>query len=145
MGRMCWRLDVDVAAFITPQMLCRAKPEGYDLILIPGAITADFREAEKRLEARIRLGPKHAADLGSVLRHLDEVELSTDVPACVLMAGKSRSEALAQVERLEEAASCPIALKGVKIGGSSRMKVLAEVVDATRLIAEDLVAESALF
>ena len=140
MGRMCWCLDVDVAAFITPEMLCQAKPEGYDLILIPGAITADFREAEKRLKARIRLGPKHAADLGSVLRHLDEVELSTDVPACVLMAGKSRSEALAQVERLEEAASCPITLKGVKIGGNSRMKVLAEVVDATRLGAEDLTA-----
>ena len=38
-------LDVDVAAFITPEMLCQAKPEGYDLILIPGAVTADFREA----------------------------------------------------------------------------------------------------
>jgi hypothetical protein len=38
-------LDVDVAAFITPEMLCRANPEGYDLILIPGAITADFRES----------------------------------------------------------------------------------------------------
>ncbi|WP_292477271.1 hypothetical protein [Methanothrix sp.] len=28
-------LDVDVAAFITPEMLCRAGPRGYDLILIP--------------------------------------------------------------------------------------------------------------
>jgi len=56
-----------------------AKPEGYDLILIPGAITADFREAERRLKAKIRLGPKHAADLGFVLRHLDEFELSSSI------------------------------------------------------------------
>jgi len=36
-------LDLDVAAFITPEMLRRAAPAGYDLILIPGSITADFR------------------------------------------------------------------------------------------------------
>ena len=39
--------DVDVAAFITPKMLLCAAPRGYDLILIPGAITADFRDAER--------------------------------------------------------------------------------------------------
>ena len=138
-------MDVDVAAFITPKMLCQAKPEGYDLILIPGAITADFREAEKRLKARIRLGPKHAADLGFVLRHLDEVELSSNIPACALMEGKNRSDALAQVERLEQVASCQIILGGVKIGGQSRMKVLAEVVDATRLDAKDLIARVSYF
>ncbi len=138
-------LDVDVASFITPKMLCQAKPEGYDLILIPGAITADFQEAEKRLKTKIRLGPKHAADLGFVLRHMDEVELSSDIPACVLMESKSRSDALSQVERLEEAASCQINIKGVKIAGSSRMKVLAEVVDATRLSAEDLITRVRYF
>ena len=138
-------LDVDVAAFITPEMLCRAKPEGYDLILIPGAITADFREAERRLKAKIRLGPKHAADLGFVLRHLGEVELSTSIPACVLMEGENRSEAQARAERLEEAASGRITLKGVKIGGNSRMKVLAEVVDATRLDDDDLIARVRYF
>jgi dihydropteroate synthase-like protein len=126
-------LDVDVAAFITPEMLCRAAPQGYDLILIPGAITADFQEAERELAAKIRLGPKHAADLGFVLRHLDEVELSSAIPACVLMEGKSRSDALAQVESLEAMASAQLSIKGVKIGGLSRMKVLAEVVDSTRL------------
>ncbi|OYV07696.1 MAG: dihydropteroate synthase-like protein, partial [Methanosaeta sp. ASP1-2] len=50
--------DVDVAAFITPQMLMRAAPRGYDLILIPGAVTANFWEAERALGAKIRLGPK---------------------------------------------------------------------------------------
>ena len=131
-------LDVDVAAFITPEMLCRAGPKGYDLILIPGAITADFREAERALGARIRLGPKHAVDLLSLLPHLDEVELSTTVPACVLMETKRRQEAGLQLDRLEARARGQLTIKGVKIGGSSRMKVLAEVVDATRLQDEAL-------
>ena len=60
--------DTDVAAFITPWMLQDAAPRGYDLILIPGAVTADFREAEKTLGSPIRLGPKHAADLGEIGR-----------------------------------------------------------------------------
>ena len=37
-----------------------------------------------------------------------------------------------EVERLEAGASAPLLIRGVKIGGSSRMKVLAEIVDATR-------------
>jgi len=131
-------LDIDVAALMTPEMLCRAEPLGYDLILIPGAITADFGEAERRLGTKIRLGPKHAIDLVSLLPRLDEVELSTTVPACVLMEGRRKQEAMAQLERLEADAWSQLNIKGVKIGGTSRMKVLAEVVDATRLRDEAL-------
>jgi hypothetical protein len=42
-------LDVDIAAFITPEMVRSAAPKGYDLILIPGAITADFVDVEAAL------------------------------------------------------------------------------------------------
>jgi dihydropteroate synthase-like protein len=133
--------DVDVAAFITPQMLLRQMPRGYDLIMIPGAITADFREAELALGAKICLGPKHAADLGIVLHHLarEKIELSRTVPACQLLEGTMREEALHQVERLETWAGAPLQIQGVKIGGSSRMKVLAEIVDATRYSQAQLV------
>lgn len=127
--------DVDVASFITPQMLLSAAPQGYDLIMIPGAITADFREAERALGAKIRLGPKHAADLKVVLHHIakEKIELSRIVPACQLLEGNMREQAQGEVERLEAGAGAPLRIRGVKIGGSSRMKVLAEIVDATRL------------
>lgn len=126
--------DVDVASFITPQMLMQAAPRGYDLLLIPGAITADFREAERSLGTKIRLGPKHAADLGLVLHHLGtgEIELSRTVPACQFLEGKMREDALDQVDRLEAEATAAQQIRRVKIGGSSCMKVLAEIVDATR-------------
>jgi len=127
--------DTDVAAFITPQMLFQAAPHGYDLILIPGAVTADFREAEKALGSPIRLGPKHAADLGEVLRLIEkeELELSRTIPACQLLLGEMRERALRDIEMLEAQAEAFLQIGRVKIGGSSRMKVLAEVVDATRL------------
>src|SRR5512137_2728060 len=127
--------DVDVAAFITPELLLSASPQGYDLILIPGAITADFQEAERALSTKIRLGPKHAADLKAVLRRLgkERIELSRTIPACRLLEGNMREGALGQVQQLEEMAHSPLQIRGIKIGGSSRMKVLAEIVDATRL------------
>lgn len=126
-------LDVDVAAFITPEMLQSAAPIGYDLIIIPGAITADFSTAQAALGTKIRLGPKHAADLGFVLRQLGDVKLSTSIPACVLLESRMRKDALSTIETLEAEAEPAMTIKGVKIGGSSRMKVLAEVVDATRM------------
>ena len=126
-------LDVDIAAFITPEMLRQAAPKGYDLILIPGAITADFSTTEAALGTKIRLGPKHAADLGFVLRHLGDVELSMSIPACVLLESLMRKDALSTLEMLEAKAEPAMTIKGVKIGGNSRMKVLAEVVDATRM------------
>jgi dihydropteroate synthase-like protein len=131
-------LDVDVAAFITPEMLLCADPRCYDLILLPGAITADFSGAEEALGTTIRLGPKHAADLGFVLRHLGEVELSATTPACVLLQDWMRRDAQQELQTIEGLARPILWIKEMKIGGGARMKVLAEVVDATRLGKEGL-------
>ena len=132
-------MDVDVASFITPKMIRDAAPTGYDIILIPGAITADFGPVAAELETKIRLGPKHAVDLRRVLPLLGEVELSTTVPACVLLEERMRSEAQAAILELEAGAEAPLEIKGVKVGGASRMKVLAEIVDATRFDDGELV------
>lgn len=133
--------DVDVAAFITPRMLEAAAPANYDLILIPGAVTADFREAENILGTSVRLGPKHAADLGEVLEHLKrgDLELSRTIPACQLLQGEMREQAFRDIERLEAEAVAVLQIGQLKIGGGSRMKVLAEVVDATRISPGDLI------
>lgn len=132
--------DTDVAAFVTPQMLFQAVPHGYDLILIPGAVTADFREVERSLASPIRLGPKHAADLGEVLQLIEkgELEPSRTIPACQLLQGEMRDKALRDIESLEAQSEAVLHIGRVKIGGESRMKVLAEVVDATRLPPEQL-------
>ncbi len=131
-------IDTEIAAFITPRKLLAAINEdisvfNYDLIFIPGLVSGNFEKAEKELGCQILLGPKHAYDLGFVLPFADCVEFSRDIPACELLADVRRSMALEKVQELEDAAISPLELRGMKIGGNSRMKVLAEVVDATGL------------
>lgn len=131
-------LDLDIAAFITPEHLRRAAPTGYDLIMIPGLVTSDFSDVERELGTKIRLGPKHAADITYVLDNIDEVELSSRTPACVLLAERLAQNAEEMLRRIEQSARPPIVIRGIGIGGGSRMKVLAEIVDATRLEARSL-------
>ncbi|HOK57688.1 MAG TPA: dihydropteroate synthase-like protein [Methanothrix sp.] len=126
-------LDLDIAAFITPGHVRKAAPIGYDLIMLPGLITSDFSEVEQELGTKIRLGPKHAADITYILDHMDEIELSSRTPACALIAERLAKNAEETLSRIERNARPPIVVRGIGIGGGSRMKVLAEIVDATRL------------
>jgi dihydropteroate synthase-like protein len=132
-------LDIEVASFITPALLRRSLPEKkYDLILIPGLASGDFSGLEKETGTPIRLGPKHAVDLGFVLSYIGEITFSRKVPACELLLDKRRSNALERVAELEDRASPALFLKGVKLGGNSRMKVMAEIVDAAHLTRQEL-------
>jgi dihydropteroate synthase-like protein len=130
--------DIDIAAFITPKKLVKAYQEAvfskrYDLILIPGLVAGDFSKVSEELGSRIRLGPKHAYDLGFVLRFAGEVEFSEKIPACELLADVRKEEALELIRKAEEEATSPLTLRGVKLGGSSRMKVMGEIVGAAEL------------
>lgn len=132
-------LDVDVAAFITPALLRTSLPrKKYDLILIPGLASGDFSGLEKEINTPVRLGPKHAADLGFVLSYADALTFSSRIPACELLLGKRRSDALGRVNELEDSAAASLFVRGVKLGGSSRMKVMAEIVDAGHLTEKEL-------
>jgi dihydropteroate synthase-like protein len=134
-------LDIDIAAFVTPSLLRRNLGQhlkGYDLILIPGLATADFSGLEKEIGIPIRLGPKHACDLGFILPFADVIEFSNDKPACEILMSKKREDALKEVKDLESEAKASFLLGDLKIGGDSRMKVMAEIVDAHRMREEEL-------
>jgi len=111
---------------------------GYDMILVSGLCKADFSELERELGIPIRLGPKNARDIGEVLKHASEIEFSASVPADIFLTEKRRENALKEVASFERAASASFSVKGVKIGGDSRMKVCAEIVDATLLSEEEV-------
>ncbi|MFQ6053974.1 MAG: DUF6513 domain-containing protein, partial [Candidatus Bathyarchaeia archaeon] len=76
-------LPVSVAAFITPEMAARelkAKGvEGYDLILMPGAVQGDVSPVESATGIPTFKGPLHAADIPLLLDLLGEIELSRTV------------------------------------------------------------------
>ncbi|TGC08742.1 dihydropteroate synthase-like protein [Methanolobus halotolerans] len=137
-------VDTQIAAFITPRKLMaaieadfpqftnnKAHNAEYDLILIPGLVSGDFSRLARKLRCKIRLGPKHAYDLGFVLNFVGSVEFSTELPACELLADVRREMALEKVKQLEELAVPLMTVGELKFGGDSRMKVMAEVVDAT--------------
>lgn len=133
-------LDIEVAAFITPALLRKHIPDRkYDLILIPGIASGDFTMLENELGTSIRLGPKHAVDLGLVLSFGSSIGFSTKLPACELLAGRMRANAIGKVTCLEDKSTSPIVVKSTKIGGNSRMKVMAEIVDAANLERQELI------
>lgn len=132
-------LDIEVAAFATPALLRRSiSSRKYDLILIPGLASGDFSGLEYELGIPIRLGPKHAVDLGFVLSFAESLDFSSKVPACELLVEKKRSNALVRISELENNAIPPFYLKTIKLGGNSRMKVMAEIVDAGNLEKKEL-------
>ena len=131
-------LDVDVAAFITPDLLHSIPNLDYDLILVPGLSSGDFSKLEKETGVKIRLGPKHACDLDMVMSHVGTIEFSHTVPVCQLLSAKKYDEAVNKVNELERDAEYRFKLKDLKIGGNSMMKVMGEIVDATRMQREEL-------
>ncbi|MBN1763348.1 MAG: dihydropteroate synthase-like protein [Methanomicrobia archaeon] len=138
--------SLNIAAFSTPRSLkkalenCDASEKiGRDLILVSGFCTADFSDLEKEIATPIRLGPRHAYDIDEALQFVEEVEFSPHTPADVFLAEKRRANAKQQLDELERRVRETFSVKGVKIGGGARMKVCAELVDAT-LMTEDAIA-----
>ncbi len=128
--------DLNIAAFSTPRSLKRAlaqqkHAQKRDLILISGFCTADFSALEAEIGTPIRLGPRHAYDLGEALGYLKESEFSARVPADQFLATTRRAHAQQKLDEIEHRAQAPFSLNGLKIGGGSRMKICAELVDAT--------------
>lgn len=123
----------EIASFLTPGKLRDLIRGGaYDMVIVPGMSTADFSEVERETGVPVFRGPRHAADLPLLLPHIGTVQLSREIPADEFIAGMKRGEAMAKVAEAEEKAGFRYLVRGLKIGGGSRMKVLAEIMDAHR-------------
>ena len=122
-----------IASFLTPHTLrALLAKKKYDLALVSGMCTASFEQVEHETSVPVYRGPRHAADLALVLPLLGTVTLSRTVPADAFLAAKKADEAMHRVAEMERAAGFDFMIRGTKIGGGSRMKVLAEIMDAHR-------------
>jgi len=137
--KMATGFDADVvvtgsiASFLSPHALrALLMRKNYDLALVSGMCTASFEQVERETGIPVYRGPRHAADLGLVLPLLGTVTLSRTVPADAFLAEKKAEEAMTRVREQEQAAGFDFVIRGTKIGGGSRMKVLAEIMDAHR-------------
>lgn len=123
----------EVASFISPKKLIELiRKDRYDFVIVSGMCTADFSVVEKETGVFVFLGPRHAADLSMILPGVGQIQLSQTIPADDLIAAMKRDKALLMLKERETAADPEFYIRGVKIGGGSRMKVIAEIMDAHR-------------
>jgi dihydropteroate synthase-like protein len=121
----------EIASFLTPRQLKQLIGGGdYDMVLVSGMSTASFQEVEQETGVPVYRGPKHAADLGLILPLVGEIPLSRTIPADELLVERRREEAERRIAAREEEAEPVYLVRSLKIGGNSRMKVLAEIMDA---------------
>ena len=134
--------DLNIAAFSTPNSLKKAlsgkKSKKSDLILVSGICRSDFTSLENEIATPIRLGPRNAYDLGEALKVADKMDFSSHIPADVFLAEKRKEEAYKLLFELERSVKGYFSIKNVKIGGGARMKVCAEIVDATLMTRKEL-------
>jgi len=122
-----------IAAFITPRKLLeilREKGIQYDMVIVSGMCTADFSGVEKETGIPVYLGPRHAADLELILDFRGEIDLSRTIPADQFIASRKKEEAFSKILEIERNSKPLFYLRNLGIGGGSRMKVLAEIMDA---------------
>jgi dihydropteroate synthase-like protein len=120
-----------IASFLTPYMLHGMIKKGnYDMVIVSGMCTASFEQVEHDTGIPVYRGPRHAADLSIILPLLDSVTLSRTIPADDFLVAKKAEDARRRLEEMEKSAEGDFIARGIKIGGTSRMKVLAEVMDA---------------
>lgn len=123
----------ELASFLTPGQLREIlKKKPYTCVIISGMCTASFRALEEETGVPIYLGPRHAADVGMILSLVGNIELSRDIPADDFLFRIRREAAYQSIVSQEEVADPVFLLKEVKIGNGSRIKVLAEIMDAHR-------------
>lgn len=136
-------IDIDIAAFITPLKLINAIRNQYnkykfDMIFIPGLASGNFSNIAKKLDTNIYLGPKHAYDLSYILDFVGKIDFSTEIPACELIIDIRKKLALETIEQIENSSTPLLWIKNTKLGPNSRMKILAEIVDATKMDENEL-------
>ena len=62
------------------------------MVLLPGFVQWDSSKLEEKFFIKIRKGPEFASDLPVVLKNLDKIELSTNLPANRLLEVSGESE-----------------------------------------------------
>ncbi|MDD1717447.1 MAG: dihydropteroate synthase-like protein [Methanoregulaceae archaeon] len=124
----------EIASFLAPGQLRDLLRGGkYDMAIVSGMCTADFSAIERETGVPIFRGPRHAADLGFALPIAVAGGLSRSIPADEYLARQGKEEAYRKLSERERMATPVYSIRSLKIGGGSRMKVLAEIMDAHRV------------
>ena len=135
----------EIASFLTPERLTAIlATHPCDAAVVSGMCTADFSSVTQETGIPVYRGTRHAADMRLAVPLILKGTLSTTEAADVLLDEERRVAAEKRLVTMEEEADCDFALRGVKFGKTSRIKVLCEIMDAQRCTTLRQTAERAL-
>lgn len=139
----------EVASFLTKmQLQSLIKAYAPDMVVVSGMCTADFSSVETDTGIPVYRGTWHAADIRQCFHLIVSESLSKTVAADVLLETQMQEKTLSLLLQREIEASSSFIIRNVKFGGSSRVKVLSEIMDAHRCrnlreVAEKAIADGA--
>ncbi|MEE9586310.1 MAG: DUF6513 domain-containing protein, partial [Nitrososphaerales archaeon] len=141
-------LPFAVAALMTSRYISRQLKsrgvKGFDLVLVPGLVKGDVSGVSEAVGAPTFKGPRHAADLPSVLSLLSEISLSSETPACDIIREELNRRALEALKEVEtnkaDLLKKPgnIQVGGLAVGRDFPARIVAEIVDAPKLTNEEI-------
>jgi dihydropteroate synthase-like protein len=142
-------LNYPVAAFLNSETIiaglknCNLK--NIDMIITPGLSYGNTQIITDNLGVPTFKGPKYAADIPVILEEYDKIQLSTTIPACVLLQKVLSERALKEIEKAEqnhkELSKQPdssMVIKNLVINKNLPMRVMAEIVDAALMDNEEI-------
>jgi dihydropteroate synthase-like protein len=149
-----YTIDIHIAAFLTPQRIIQEISEiseqdmnEFELIITPGLIRKDVKPVEIATGVPTYKGPKDAADLGVILELIEELDLSSKVPADKLIEEELKARAIESIQNFEKDIKNKkkllekpenILIGNLAVGEDFPMRVLAEIANAPLLSEEEL-------
>lgn len=146
---------ISVSAFLSEQMtdeiINTISLSDYSLILIPGFVQWDTSQLEKKYSIKIRKGPEFASDIPTIIKNIDIIELSNEIPANRLYEASGRSlyhqivkDAFLQAEKSLDQSTFYINQNrsNIIIGGGLPPPIIAEIVNSTEKSDENILKKA---
>ena len=130
-----------VASFLTPHALSTLIKNGaYDAVVVSGMCTVSFAHVERETGVPIYLGSRDVTDLAWSFPLLKPARSRVPSPPMISLQQKMQKMPWTGWLQRRMRQNREFVIRDVKIGGNSRMKVLAEIMDAPKV--EDIRART---
>lgn len=141
-------LPFPVAALMTTRYISgklkEMKIKNFDLVLLPGLIRGDVSDVANKIGLPVFKGPRHAADIPSVLEMLKNIQLSTEIPACDIIREELNKKAVKTLKDVEKNKEKLLKNQGnilvgdLAVGRDFPARIVAEIVDAPKMTNEEI-------
>ncbi|OLS15554.1 MAG: hypothetical protein RBG13Loki_0822 [Promethearchaeota archaeon CR_4] len=149
-------LPVSVASFITPDLVKQSLSEvslsEFDQVLLPGLVPWDASKLEMALGIRIRKGSQNIEDLPDLFKQNKIEDLSPKSAADLLLAKRYSEEYATFIQKTEKKAqqiglprNFSLPQSNLLIGMDIAPRLMAQVMNATRIPEEDVIATARFF